>query len=44
MVKIYDRSFVGKHGILCGIKGRRFIVLFRCKLNRFGLQKCLYGH
>ena len=23
---------------MCGIKGRKFIVLFRCKLNQFGVK------
>jgi len=32
-----------KHGIMCGIKGRGFVVLFRWKLNHFGLRKCLHG-
>ena len=32
-----------KHGLMCGIKGRGFVVLFRWKLNHFGLRKCLHG-
>ena len=33
-----------EHGIMCRIKGRGFIVLFRCKLSHFDLRNCLYGH
>jgi len=37
----YDRHFVGiTWHIMCGVKGRRFIVLFGYKLNQFGLRKC----
>ena len=29
---------------MCGVKRRRFIVLFGYKLNQFGLRKCLHDH
>ena len=33
-----------KHGIMLAINGRRFIMLFRCKLNHFGVRKYLRGY
>jgi len=40
----YDRHFVGMtwHK-MCGVKGRRFMVLFKY-IRSIGLRKCLYDH
>jgi len=46
--RIYGHDMIAilwvKHDIMRGIKGRRFIVLFGCKLNQFDLRKCPRDH
>ena len=38
----YDRHFVGKTWHSLWNEGERYIALFRCKLNQFGLDKNVY--
>jgi len=38
----YDRHFVGKYGIVCGVKGAKIYPVIQIKLNQFSLSKCAY--